>query len=114
METPIHIFGCLDPISIWLFYLCGADVFDGLFWLRFAFHNNIPIYRSTWAILTGNAELIDLELHLVVLIHNLQVLQQQRLHMVRYASSQEVSILPFGVEYAEKLLNTADVTLKGG
>jgi hypothetical protein len=35
LDLPIHIFGCLDPISIWLYYLCGADIFDGLSWLRY-------------------------------------------------------------------------------
>lgn len=36
-ETPIHVFGCLEPLSILSYFFCGADVFDGLSWLRFAF-----------------------------------------------------------------------------
>ena len=26
IEIPIHIFGCLDPLSVWLFFLCGQLV----------------------------------------------------------------------------------------
>jgi hypothetical protein len=34
---PIHIFGCSDPISIILFVLAGADIFDGVGWIKYAF-----------------------------------------------------------------------------
>ncbi len=36
---PIHIFGCFDPISVILFVLAGADIFDGLGWLKSSFDN---------------------------------------------------------------------------
>jgi len=36
---PIHIFGCSDPKSIILFVLSGADLFDGLGWIKYAFCN---------------------------------------------------------------------------
>lgn len=34
---PFHIFGCSDPISIILFVLAGADIFDGVGWIKYAF-----------------------------------------------------------------------------
>lgn len=34
LKTPIHVFGCLDPDLIITYSLAGADVFDGLQWLR--------------------------------------------------------------------------------
>jgi len=37
---PIHIFGCSDPKSIILFVLSGADLFDGLGWIKYAFCRN--------------------------------------------------------------------------
>jgi len=39
-EIPIHIFGSLDPITTPLYYFAGADIFDGLSWLRFAYDKN--------------------------------------------------------------------------
>lgn len=36
-QIPIHIFGSLDPITTPLYYFSGADIFDGLSWLRFAY-----------------------------------------------------------------------------
>jgi hypothetical protein len=29
-DMPIHVFGSLDTISTYLFFLAGADIFDGL------------------------------------------------------------------------------------
>lgn len=37
LQKPIHIFGSLDPITTPLYYFSGADIFDGLSWLRFAY-----------------------------------------------------------------------------
>ena len=36
---PIHIFGCSDPLSIILLVLSGADFFDGVGWIKYAFDN---------------------------------------------------------------------------
>jgi hypothetical protein len=37
--VPIHIFGCFDPQTISYFFFSGADIFDGLAWMRYYFHN---------------------------------------------------------------------------
>ena len=34
VDRPIHIFGGLDTISTPLYYISGAEIFDGLSWLR--------------------------------------------------------------------------------
>jgi hypothetical protein len=51
LNMPIHIFGCLDPLSILAYFLCGADIFDGLVWLRHGFHQNLAMYPSDFTIL---------------------------------------------------------------
>lgn len=35
--TPIHVFGCIAPASMLAYFLSGADVFDGLNWLRMVY-----------------------------------------------------------------------------
>tara|TARA_R110000796_G_scaffold49335_3_gene117813 strand:+ start:918 stop:1841 length:924 start_codon:yes stop_codon:yes gene_type:complete len=49
IETPIHIFGSLDTISTILYFVMGADVFDGLTWLRYAFEKGSTVYRQEMA-----------------------------------------------------------------
>ena len=48
LEKPIHIFGSLDPITTPLYYLSGADIFDGLSWLRFVFHEGNTYYLDSF------------------------------------------------------------------
>lgn len=38
VDRPLHVFGGLDPFLGPLYLLAGADVLDGLSWLRHAFH----------------------------------------------------------------------------
>lgn len=42
---PLHIFGSLDPVCTPLYFLSGADIFDGLSWLRFAYSDDLAIYH---------------------------------------------------------------------
>ncbi|HCY76733.1 MAG TPA: hypothetical protein DHV28_12505 [Ignavibacteriales bacterium] len=51
IESPIHIFGCLDPISCVLYYTSGAEIFDGLTWLRYSYYKSIAIYTRNFNIL---------------------------------------------------------------
>ena len=46
---PIHVFGSLDTITTPLYYFSGADIFDGLSWLRFIFHEGKTLYVDSYA-----------------------------------------------------------------
>lgn len=46
---PIHVFGSLDPVTTPLYYLSGADIFDGLAWLRFIFHEGNAFYIPSFS-----------------------------------------------------------------
>lgn len=48
LETPIHVFGSLDTVTTPMYFLAGADIFDGLTWLRFAFHEGHTIYKQNY------------------------------------------------------------------
>jgi hypothetical protein len=48
-NKPIHVFGSLDTISTPLYFVAGADIFDGLTWLRFAYFEGLTIYRQNFA-----------------------------------------------------------------
>ena len=50
-DTPIHVFGSLDTISTPLYFLSGADIFDGLTWLRYAYREGLTIYRHNYSAL---------------------------------------------------------------
>lgn len=52
-SSPIHIFGNLDPLTSALYFIAGAEIFDGLTWLRFAFHEGKSIYLQNIDALKG-------------------------------------------------------------
>jgi hypothetical protein len=51
---PIHVFGGLDPTFTPLYFAAGAEIFDGLSWLRFAFNESgLAVYREAQILMTG-------------------------------------------------------------
>jgi hypothetical protein len=55
-QNPIHVFGSLDPLTSPLYFLAGADIFDGLAWLKYGFSGGRTVYRQ-------NFEVVELDLH---------------------------------------------------
>ena len=53
--SPIHVFGSLDPVSITLYFLAGAEIFDGLTWLRYAFVKETGSFKDQCAYIHGFA-----------------------------------------------------------
>lgn len=53
VDKPIHVFGGLDPVMTPLYFLAGADIVDGLTWLRMAFTESGARY------LPAHAAMID-------------------------------------------------------
>lgn len=54
MKAPIHIWGGLDPLLTPLYFFAGADIFDGISWLRYSYHNGLAVNRQCFAVLEGN------------------------------------------------------------
>jgi hypothetical protein len=52
-ETPIHVFGSLDPVLTPLYFMAGAEIFDGLSWLRYAYVDGLSIHPDQLAALGG-------------------------------------------------------------
>lgn len=51
VAAPLHIFGALDPLSVCLYYLAGAEIFDGLTWVRYGYHDGRCIYTHNLGVL---------------------------------------------------------------
>lgn len=83
-DLPIHIFGSLDTLSSYLYFLAGADIFDGLTWLRYAFSDGDTIYRHAFGTLTlpisTNSEIVEGRCW----SHNYQYMREMRLNMRKF------------------------------
>lgn len=53
---PIHVFGGLDPLLTPLYFMCGAEIFDGLSWLKYAYHNDVSMHPDAAAVLGAHVD----------------------------------------------------------
>ncbi|MEW9577371.1 hypothetical protein U9K47_18765 [Bacillus toyonensis] len=112
LETPIHIFGCVDPISIVLYFLCGADIFDGLSWLRFSFKNNTPTYLNHHALYSGIWNQSDNEVKVLSYVENLEVLSQLKGQMISFSKSSDWEELGLSVAELREIKRILKVIMK--
>jgi hypothetical protein len=74
--APIHVWGGLDPIISPLYFFAGAEIFDGVSWLRYAYKDGVAINRESNSVLEakiGISASADLSRRLTC-IDNLQTL----------------------------------------
>ena len=87
LDTPIHVFGAINPYEVLTYFFCGADIFDGLNWLRLAFRSNgsVPIDES--ALEDMKWSLPDLDLLFGEWTKNLHLLYRLQVALQDYASN---------------------------
>lgn len=95
LNTPIHIFGSLDTISTPLYFLAGADIFDGLTWLRFAFHEGFPVYQNSFFPLKFDLNLKDDMVAPRCWAANIQELSKMQLCMNHYIAQHDFECFSF-------------------
>lgn len=57
VAAPIHLFGSLDPVMSPLYFAAGAEIFDGLSWLRYGYHWETALYRDDVPVLEAQQNL---------------------------------------------------------
>jgi len=90
-NIPIHVFGSLDPISTSLFFISGADIFDGLTWLRYGYEKGNAFYLHNLAARKGFHNLTEESLRLKIAISNLAELDNLQVQLETYAHSHDVA-----------------------
>ncbi len=91
VDLPIYVFGSLDTISTYLYFLAGADIFDGLTWLRYAFTDGDTIYRHAYGTmqlpLNTNSDVVEGRCW----SNNYQYMQEMRLTMINFLADNDFS-----------------------
>jgi len=52
VNVPIQIWGGLDPIMTPLYFFAGAEIFDGVSWLRYAYKDGVAMNRECYAVVS--------------------------------------------------------------
>lgn len=94
IEAPIHIFGSLDPVTSPLYFLSGADIFDGLTWLRYLFADDATKFiESEGPKLYGPSMPTD-EIWSRCLRHNIEYLGGLEKRLSDFIRTPDYSLLP--------------------
>jgi len=82
---PIHIFGCFDPQTIPYLFFSGADIFDGLAWMRYYFRDGHAFYGKEFEYDTSPEKLLEPDGAMrSLLAHNVEELERLRTD-IRYS-----------------------------
>lgn len=91
VTAPIHVFGSLDPITVPLYFLAGAEIFDGLTWLRYGFDRDAgaALYRTDHAAREIGIDRRDDLVKLMTMQGNLGVITTLRNRMRRFLNDND-------------------------
>ena len=95
-SKPIHVFGSLDPLLSPLYFLAGAEIFDGLSWLRYAYFHGLSIYGESLAALRGELTHHKNQRRATMVSSNLSYLQDLEIRMRRFLLDPEGDFDVFG------------------
>jgi hypothetical protein len=97
LKIPIHIFGSLDTLSTSLYFVAGAEIFDGLTWLRFGYSEGRTIYAQNYgAMIVKNGILQDYrDLSTTMWVDNYYYLDRLRTQMINFARGKKFAAFEF-------------------
>lgn len=89
--VPIHVFGSLDTITTPMYFIAGADIFDGLTWLRFAYLDGYTMYKHNYGALQLGVKTRSHVIDGRCWFHNYSYLTEMQLEMRRFLNSGDFS-----------------------
>ena len=109
LDLPIHVFGAITPSEILAYFFCGADVFDGLNWLRQAFrdHGSIPIEAAAFEDMKW--KLPEPELFETERAQNLRTLYRLQQQMSEYSLTGDLESMESEFPVASDAVTVAEV-----
>lgn len=114
MKLPIHIFGSLDPVATPLYFLSGADIFDGLTWLRFAYKDGCAIYTHNFVPLNIGVDSILKYAEPEVWLHNHHYLDGLQREMRTFATNKDFGSFTHHAEFFRKTCTQILAQVAGG
>lgn len=109
VNAPIQVFGALDPLSSCLYFISGAEIFDGLTWLRFAYREHLCVYITNHGVLNNGGLSADEDrFKSKIVADNLYYLGDLQLKMGTFVATRDFAHLP----HTECLVR-AERTLQG-
>ena len=113
IRTPLHIFGALDPLTVCLYYISGAEVFDGLSWLRYGYHKGLCVYTHNMGVIVHGLHVFDDDVRIRTLKNNLYVLQDLKHQLAKFEVTRNYDKLAPHGEIVSEAFDSLRTKFKG-
>lgn len=110
IDSPIHLFGSLDPITCVLYFFSGAELFDGLTWIKFAYHENLALYNQNYKVVKQLMDERESTSRSMILNYNISYLRNLQRDLEKFVDN-ENDFEIFNEQYRE-LFRSISKTLK--
>ena len=111
ISAPIHVWGGLEPIATPLFFFAGAEIVDGISWLRYAYREGVALSRESYCVVSETGVTASSVLnHMHASLDNLVALSKLTIALQRWIDGQgnDFSMFP---EKVQSALQTAYSTM---
>lgn len=102
IKIPIHIFGSLDPITSSLYFIAGAEIFDGMTWIRYTYHEGKAVYNPNGYALTVGIHNNDGKSQAKSMLDNIYYLQELKCQMEEFLLDGDFRRFQYNGEFLEK------------
>ena len=119
IDIPIHVWGGLDPVTSPLYFCAGAEIFDGVSWLRYGYYSDAAIPRDAYTALDLGIQTPWRRAQAIRLAKNLSYLETMAIRMRTFVDKGGRDFSVFNtyheaIQEAYKALCTRIPELKGG
>ena|SRR5437773_267783 len=113
ITAPVQVFGALDPVASPLYFLAGAEIFDGLTWLRFAYVEHQCVYHQNYGILRVGIDPHDDFVRTKMLSDNYASLRNLQLAMHRFVVDRDFGHFGPHAEPLRRAYESLEARMKG-
>ncbi len=113
IQTPLHIFGALDPISVCLYFLSGAEIFDGLTWLRYSYHESTCIYPHNYGFINLGIQADEKRIRVKSVSQNIIELENIEYTLREYLNTKNFKKFGLHADKIEQALDRLETKVKG-
>jgi hypothetical protein len=111
LSTPIHVFGSLDTVTTLFYFVAGADIFDGLTWLRYAFKEGRTLYRQDFGISDFGISTKSYSVEAQCWHHNYGYMRDMELEMQRFPINYDFGAFEHHGKLLKKAYESVEATL---
>lgn len=115
VTAPIHVFGALDPLTACLYFIAGAEIFDGLTWIRYSYDNRgCCVYTSNHGAMNFGLDVTENEIKTRAMAANVHLLRQLQRKLREFDTTNDFGKLAPHSDLLRNASDTLETALQKG